>query len=324
MTDENDFKCVICLEEWCYPCTLACGHNFCEGCTHKLQQKHCPLCRTTFYGEIPKVNLGLHECMKKLSPTYESKTQKYLEEKKRQDLLTKYYVSPRHNSLLSSIKEKVETEKWILWTDLRNHFLEFGYLTHEVLITLYALWDKNNMVIIGKTVIHKNFFKPFILEQEFTNDDFLLAITKFSLAPGIEFAFLTALKKCKLNLIHFLKDTHKISEKTFIENEYPLIDSKEMEYATITVGTYSGYSTLATGYDTLATGYYSTITTGNNGTIIGHNAGPTLTTGDDNIVIGQETGFEVRDSTFTTGDDNIVIGQETGYSSVAIGRYTYT
>ena len=65
----DDISCVVCAEVLVDPCTLHCGHSFCQLCLASIWKNktlpspanlHCPVCRQP-WGSYPGVNIQLRQ-----------------------------------------------------------------------------------------------------------------------------------------------------------------------------------------------------------------------------------------------------------------------
>lgn len=71
--EKATFECGICLDLLSKPCTVACGHNFCQACLSDLQRAttfgaKCPLCRASLSSAPYQVNHVLEQVVKVLFP----------------------------------------------------------------------------------------------------------------------------------------------------------------------------------------------------------------------------------------------------------------
>lgn len=72
--EKATFECGICLELLSKPCTVDCGHNFCQACLADLMRQtrfaaKCPLCRSSLSAGSYGVNLTLETVVKQLFPS---------------------------------------------------------------------------------------------------------------------------------------------------------------------------------------------------------------------------------------------------------------
>lgn len=63
----DDISCIVCAEVFVDPCTLHCGHSFCQLCLASVWKSktwsspsnlHCPVCRQP-WGSYPGINIQL-------------------------------------------------------------------------------------------------------------------------------------------------------------------------------------------------------------------------------------------------------------------------
>lgn len=63
---QDDISCIVCAEVLVDPCTLHCGHSFCQLCLASVWKNravspanlHCPICRQP-WGSYPGINIQL-------------------------------------------------------------------------------------------------------------------------------------------------------------------------------------------------------------------------------------------------------------------------